>query len=68
MSDSGTTNADLGSAARPTPAPGPFDVVRASVEAYLAQDRAAIEKLLAEDCTFTARTTTRRCPRAASDP
>src|SRR6202034_4741597 len=31
----------------------PADVVRASVEAYLALDRAAVEVLLAEDYVFT---------------
>ena len=34
-------------------APAPADVVRASVEAYLALDRAAVEVLLAEDYVFT---------------
>jgi ketosteroid isomerase-like protein len=34
-------------------APAPADVVRASVQAYLAQDRAAAEVLLAEDYVFT---------------
>jgi uncharacterized protein (TIGR03086 family) len=34
-------------------APAPADVVRASVQAYLAQDRAAAEVLLAEDYLFT---------------